>query len=417
MNGWVLVDTETDGLETPIHAIEVAAQRFKGFEPFGEPLRVFINHGIEIPLAATAVHGYTTDFIEEHGISPQEAYQQIGDYISGAPIAAHYLGFDWNRVLAPEWERLGISPLGQRGFCTWKLAKRSLPEFPTHKLDYLRDHFGLVCSRAHSALGDIESVADLLRRVVFPRLVGKGLTTFDEVVSFTLLPPLHCKCFIQGLNYEEERARVEAERALQRADRKAKKDEERARERFINAVESGKYSLPDLISDFDLIEEDPAVYFKDRSFLFTGKMKWGTRPQAESLITSRGGRVCKAKTVTSEVDYLVLGEDLGGGWTTLLRGGKLVHAFLKKLKNPEASFRIILEDDFVHALNAPEGEPPESKISARQRILNAKREKEERYARYSLVDSDTEDVSLGVPEADIKRDNDNVIIPFSLGQS
>lgn len=415
MNGWVLVDTETDGLESPIHAIEVAAQRFKGFEPFGEPLRVFINHGIEIPLAATAVHGYTTDFIEEHGISPQEAYQQIGDYISGAPIAAHYLGFDWNRVLAPEWERLGIRPLGQRGFCTWKLAKRSLPEFPTHKLDYLRDHFGLVCSRAHSALGDIESVADLLLRVVFPRLVSKGLTTLDEVVSFTLLPPLHCKCFIQGLNYEEERVRVDTEKALQRADRKAKKDEERARESFINAVESGRYSLPDLISDFDLIEEDPAVYFKDRYFLFTGKMKWGTRPQAERLITSRGGRVCKAKTVAGEVDYFVLGEDLEGGWTTLLRGGKLVHAFLKKLKNPEASFRIILEDDFVHALNAPDIEPPDTEISARQRILNDKKARQERYASYGIADESYSDSSTPRIKSEIEHGKDGVTITFSLG--
>ena len=401
MNGWVLVDTETDGLETPIHAIEVAAQRFKGFEPFGEPFRVFINHGIEIPLAATAVHGYTTEVIEEYGISPQEAYQQIGDYISGAPIAAHYLGFDWNRVLAPEWERLGITPLGQRGFCTWKLAKRSLPEFATHKLDYLRDQFGLACSRAHSALGDIESVADLLLRIVFPRLINKGMTTLDEVVSFTLLPPLHCKCFIQGLNYEEERARVEGEKALQRANQKGKKDEERARERFINAVESGEYLLPDLILDFDLIEEEPAVYFKDRSFLFTGKMKWGTRPQAERLIISRGGRVCKAKTVAGEVDYLVLGEDLEGGWTTLLQGGKLVHAFLKKLRNPETSFRIISEDDFVHALNAPDIKPPDTAISAKQLILDEKRAREQRYAGYGMSD---------------ETHPDRVIINFSAGE-
>ena len=401
MNGWVLVDTETDGLETPIHAIEVAAQRFKGFEPFGEPFRVFINHGIEIPLAATAVHGYTTEFIEEYGISPQEAYQRIGDYISGAPIAAHYLGFDWNRVLAPEWERLGITPLGQRGFCTWKLAKRSLPEFATHKLDYLRDQFGLACSRAHSALGDIESVADLLLRIVFPRLINKGMTTLDEVVSFTLLPPLYCKCFIQGLNYEEERARVEGEKALQRADQKGKKDEELARERFINAVESGEYLLPDLILDFDLIEEEPAVYFKDRSFLFTGKMKWGTRPQAERIITSRGGRVCKAKTVVGEVDYLVLGEDLGAGWTTLLQGGKLVHAFLKKLRNPETSFRIITEDDFVHALNAPDIEPPDTAISAKQRTLDEKRAREQPSAGYGMSN---------------ETHPDRVIINFSTGE-
>lgn len=415
MNGWVLVDTETDGLEAPIHAVEVAAQRFKGFEPFGDPLRVFINHGIEIPPAATAVHGYTTDFIEEHGVSPQAAYEQIGDYISGAPIAAHYLGFDWNRVLSPEWERLGITPLGQRGFCTWKLARRSLPELPTHKLDFLREQFDLSCSRAHSALGDIESVADLLTRVVFPRLVDKGLKTLDDVVAFTLLPPLRCKCLVQGLNYDAELARVEEEKERQRADKKAKREEERARERFISDVESGRYPLPDLIRDFDLIEEEPVVYFEDRTFLFTGKMKWGTRPDAERLVANRGGSVSKSKTVSSNIDYLVLGEDLEAGWTKLLHGGKLVQAFLKKLKGANASFQIILEDDFVHALNSPSLPPPQGEISARQRILDEKRAREERYAALEASLGNTIIDSSGVvPKVKVESGKGGVTITFSI---
>jgi DNA polymerase III epsilon subunit-like protein len=61
---WTLVDTETDGLWAPIHVVEIAAQRFQGLMPVGEPFRVFINHDIEISPAATMVHGYTTDFIK-----------------------------------------------------------------------------------------------------------------------------------------------------------------------------------------------------------------------------------------------------------------------------------------------------------------------------------------------------------------
>ena len=165
MSDWILVDTETDGLMAPIYAIEVAAQRFKELKPVGEPFRTFINHGINIPADATAVHGYTTEFIKQNGVEPKEAYNRLGEYISGAPIASHYLGFDWNRVLFPEWERLGLKPSGTRGFCTWRLAKRSLPEFPTHRLDFLRDHFDLKCSKPHTAIGDVESVVAYLHHL------------------------------------------------------------------------------------------------------------------------------------------------------------------------------------------------------------------------------------------------------------
>lgn len=350
MNGWVLLDTETDGLRAPIHAIEVAAQRFMGVEPFGEPLRVFINHGIEIPPEATAVHGYSTEFIAANGVEPVEAYAQLAEYISGAPISAHFLSFDWDRVLSPEWTRLGISPLGQRGFCTWRLAKRALPEFPTHKLDFLRGQFSLRCTREHTALGDVQAVSDLLTRVVFPRLVDCGFRTLDEVVAFSLLPPLQCRCLIQGLDVEAERARVERERQIQRADKKARRDNEVAYQRFVEDLEHGKYPLPDLIRDFDLIDEDPSIDFHGRTFLFTGKMKWGTRPEAECQIAAREGRVSRSKAVCAGVDYLVLGEDLEAGWTTLLHGGKLTSAFLKKLRGSQPEFRIVLEDDFVAAL-------------------------------------------------------------------
>jgi hypothetical protein len=213
-------------------------------------------------------------------------------------------------------------------------------------------------------------------------LVDKGLKTLDDVVAFTLLPPLRCKCVVQGLNYDVELARVEEEKARQRADKKVKKEEKKARDRFISDVEAGRYPLPNLIRDFDLIEEEPVVYFQDHVFLFTGKMKWGKRPDAERLVTGRGGSVSKSKTVSSTIDYLVLGEHLEAGWTRLLHGGKLIQAFLKKLKGSHSSFQIILEDDFVHALNSPLLTPPQDELSAKQQIAEEKRARDERYRAY-----------------------------------
>jgi DNA polymerase III epsilon subunit-like protein len=379
MNEWILVDTETDGLMSPIFAVEVAAQRFKGFIPDGDPFRIFIDHGIEIPPAATAVHGYTTDFIKKNGVNPQKAYEQLGGYINGAPIASHYLGFDWNRVLYPEWDRLGIKPLGTRGFCTWRLAKRSLPEYPTHKLDFLRDELGLKCSKAHSALGDIESVEDLLTRIIFPKLLEKGIKTIDGVVEFSLLHPLRCRCLIQDLKYEIELERVESERARQKEEKIANRKEEEARQRFIMDVQTGSYPLPKLINDFDLIEEEPVVCFKDRVFLFTGKMKWGSRSKAGLAVEKMGGKVSMAKQLSLETDYLVLGEDPEDGWTR--RVSKLTQAFLRKLKGTNPSFRIILEKDFVDALDSEPIDPPKGEVTAKQRLAEEKRIKEEDYAK------------------------------------
>jgi hypothetical protein len=40
---WVILDTETDGLEYPIHVLEVAAQRMRGKSKDGQPFRVFLR--------------------------------------------------------------------------------------------------------------------------------------------------------------------------------------------------------------------------------------------------------------------------------------------------------------------------------------------------------------------------------------
>ena len=352
MSTWTLIDTETDGLYRPIHIIDIAAQKFDGLTPVGEPFQIFIDHGITISPVATAVHGYTTEFIAQNGVPPSEAYQKLRRYVESDPIAAHYLPFDWNQALLPELLRLGEESIGNRGFCSCMLSRRALPEHATHKLDYLREHYDLACCRPHSALGDVQTTTDLLTRVVFPRLKSIGYDSVDRVREFASLPMLVCKCLVQGLDYEEARSRVDAIRKEAQRARNQERTKQRLIDEFVMEVESGQRDVPELIAEFEMIDENPSIEFEGRTFLFTGKMASFTRPHAAGLIQQRGGSVSESKTVNSSVDYLVLGEDREKGWTSLIVGGKLTKAFLKRFKDPDSNYRIIREESFVTALNA-----------------------------------------------------------------
>ena len=340
MRSWVLIDTETDGLYPPISIVEVAAQKFEGLEPVGEPFQIFINHGTPIDPAATEVHGYTMEFIATNGVAPREAYSRLRNYVRNNHVASHYLRFDWDRVLVPELNRLGESPIGLRGFCTWQLAQRSLPELPTHKLDFLRDHYKIDCSRPQSASGDVESTSNLLTQVIFPRLKAIGIDSVEHVAEFSgLRPVVFCKLLLDGLSYDEARRKLFA---LQKENRLLRK--------HLNEVGVRCRSIASVILEHELIEEDATVTFEGKTFLFTGKMSWGNRTQATEQIEKRGGNVSKAKSLADAVDYLILGEDLLQGWTNLHHGRKLMDALFRRVERPKSKFKIIREEHFRAAL-------------------------------------------------------------------
>jgi hypothetical protein len=79
-------------------------------------------------------------------------------------------------------------------------------------------------------------------------------------------------------------------------------------------------------------------------------MVWGSRSNASRLIESLGGIVSTSKTVTAKIDFLVLGEDVEKGWTTLLHGGKVGDAVCRKIADEECQLCIVLESDFIDCL-------------------------------------------------------------------
>jgi DNA polymerase-3 subunit epsilon len=192
MNGhpWLLLDTETTGFKPPIYVVELAAQRMRGWQPEGPAFCRLLNHGVEIPPEAARVNGYTHEILERDGEPPLTVYAEFADYAANHPLVAYNLQYDLEQVLRPEWQRLGLAPIGQAGFCALRLAQRLLDPVPAGncKLQTLRQYYRLPQRGAHTALGDVETVADLMQQVLRPLAHERGLDTWDELCEFTAAP-------------------------------------------------------------------------------------------------------------------------------------------------------------------------------------------------------------------------------------
>jgi DNA polymerase III epsilon subunit-like protein len=183
---WILLDTETTGFARPVFAVDIAAQKMRGWEKDGVPFRRMINHGCEISDEASRVHGYTREILERDGGLPAEVYGEFEAYAGGLPMVAYNLQYDWNQVLLPEWKRLGIRQIGIPGFCALKLAQRLLDPVPAGncKLQTLRQYYRLPENGAHTALGDVLTVIDLMQQVLRPLAEKRGLDTWEKIVGF-----------------------------------------------------------------------------------------------------------------------------------------------------------------------------------------------------------------------------------------
>lgn len=184
---WILIDTETTGFAKPIAVVELAAQRMRGWEPSGPHFRQLLNQNQHIPPEASRVHGYTREILERDGAPPDEVYRDFKEYAGGSPIVAYNLVYDLDRVLLPEWERFGIEPFGEGGFCALKLAQRLLDPVPAGncKLQTLRQFYRLPERGAHTGLGDVETVVDLMQDVLRPIAKERKLGSYEAIKAYT----------------------------------------------------------------------------------------------------------------------------------------------------------------------------------------------------------------------------------------
>ena len=205
---WVVIDTETNGIQAPIYVVEIGAQKIKGWLPDGPPFRRLLNHNANISPEASRVNGYTREILERDGDDPLAVYRDFAAYAGGLPVVAYNLAFDWDQVLLPEWQRMGLGPIGQRGLCALELARRLVDPVPAGncKLQTLRQFYRLPERGAHTALGDVQTVVDLLGTVLRPLAEARGLHTWADLVAVTestWFPSLIAFGKFKGRNFRE----------------------------------------------------------------------------------------------------------------------------------------------------------------------------------------------------------------------
>lgn len=207
-HSWVLLDTETNGIQAPIYVVEIGAQKMKGWLPDGPPFRRLLNHNADISPEASRVNGYTREILERDGDDPLAVYRDFAAYAGQVPLVAYNLAFDWDKVLLPEWQRLGLGPIGQRGWCALELARRLLDPVPAGncKLQTLRQFYRLPGRGAHTAVGDVQTVVDLLDSVLRPLAEARGLHTWADLLALTestWFPSLIAFGKFKGRNFRE----------------------------------------------------------------------------------------------------------------------------------------------------------------------------------------------------------------------
>ena len=185
---WVLVETETTGFTAPITVVDLAAQRMRGWEPCGLAFRRLLNQNSDVSPEASRVHGYTREILERDGEPPAIVYRDFERYVEGLPIVSYNIEYDLEQVLKPEWQRLGIKPIGASGFCALRLAQRLLDPVPAGncKLQTLRQYCRLPeHGGPHTALSDVQTVADLFSSVLRPIAEQRGLTSWEDICAYT----------------------------------------------------------------------------------------------------------------------------------------------------------------------------------------------------------------------------------------
>jgi DNA polymerase-3 subunit epsilon len=179
-------DLETGGINTSEDRIVQAAviEVTPGQRP--KITTWLINSGIDIPEAATEVHGITTEHAREHGQDPATVLFELTGRLAlwlghGRPVVGYNVSFDLT-MLEAENRRHGVDTLTDR-LGVGKLQ----PIIDVHVLDKYADpyrrggrklvdvctHYGVTNVGAHDASGDALAACRL-----WPRVMAKHATKF-----------------------------------------------------------------------------------------------------------------------------------------------------------------------------------------------------------------------------------------------
>lgn len=179
------LDTETTGTDVLNDRIVTAAAVRVGPTGVTSSKEMLINPGVEIPEAATRVHGITTAMAVEDGEEAPVAVFVLADHLrrawtAGLPVIAMNAPFDLS-LLQAELKRYALEPLDIGPVLDPLVIDRHVDPYRKGKrnLTALAAHYNVKQGAAHSAVGDALTAA----RIVWAlsKLVSLRDYTLDDM--------------------------------------------------------------------------------------------------------------------------------------------------------------------------------------------------------------------------------------------
>ena len=215
----IIFDTETTGLDpkTGDRMVEIGCVEMVGRIETGNSYHAYYNPQRDMPAAAEAVHGLSSDFLSGKPLFADTADELI-EFLGDAPLVAHNAGFDFG-FLNAELERIGREPIAMdRMVDTVAIARKKHPGAKL-SLDALCTRYGVDRSHRvkHGALLDAELLAQVYVELTGGRQIGLELAA-DAVVDPTPVAdsPSNVRAENAKRTFREPRPHVASQAELER---------------------------------------------------------------------------------------------------------------------------------------------------------------------------------------------------------
>ena len=177
-----IVDVETTGLSPSYNGIiEIGLVKISNLK-ITDKYQSLINPGKEIPYYITQLTGISTEDVYDAPFFDDIA-DDILNFISGTVLTAHNYPFD-SSFLRKEFRYCGRELYTNPGLCTLKLSRRLYPNLKSKSLGSVCRHLNLHNSSEHRALGDAETTARVLIKIINELKKNHNITGVNQLIDF-----------------------------------------------------------------------------------------------------------------------------------------------------------------------------------------------------------------------------------------
>jgi DNA polymerase-3 subunit epsilon len=188
---FTVVDLETTGgLQETNRIIDLCAIKVKNGKVF-DRYATLINPQIPISFFITQYTGISNEMVSSAPLF-ESIQNDLYKFLDGSVFVAHNVTFDLG-FLNMEFERCGNEKLNNRWLCTYRLAKRLLPQQKKVNLGDLSNYFGITIKDRHRANGDTEATVGILQHLIEIAGEKHGIDRLDELISLQFKPFRHFK--------------------------------------------------------------------------------------------------------------------------------------------------------------------------------------------------------------------------------